>query len=124
MPSMEPKSPPETGTPVKYHAHIPFDLIRRSAFIPDELLDQAEDKRVYVQTIIDKLVAVMLASDAVKYITIAEQTGRKVEKDGKTLHGRYIEVRLPVGQMPKVLDAEERPLGNVAGDLVIQVANN
>ena len=115
----------EKNLTAKYHANIPFDIARRSAFIPDEILNQADDRVAYVRAVIDKLVAVLLASDASPRIKVVEIIAQKVQDGNTIIPGRYIEVRLPIGDLPDIVDSELKPHGNVvAGGMIINPGKN
>lgn len=121
---MKPSDQGPDSTAVKYHATIPFDLIRRSMFIPDELLDAELDKQSFIAEKVRQLTSLMLSSDVAARITVVEQPGTKVVDGTKTIKGRYIELRLPVGKLPDILNSSLQPHGAVAAGLIIPPATN
>jgi hypothetical protein len=104
------------GVAVQYHAHIQFDIMKRSMFIPDVLLDEQTNKGEFIQTKVDALMALLLMQDVAPRVTVVEVHGQTAKEGENLIPGRYIELRVAVGMMPVVLGANDQPLGNVAAD--------
>jgi len=119
-----PQDQKPSGVAVQYHAHIPFDILRRSIFIPDALLDQQTDRLAFIREKVDQLLAVMLSSEVAHRVSVVEIHGQTAKDGDKLIPGRYIELRLPVGVMPTVVDADGRPLGNVVMDVAADATTN
>ena len=108
-----------------FHAHVPFDKIHRTVFIPDKLIEDAKKKNIdsgdFISTTLAD-VTVNLLHDAQAYIVVKERPSSR-DQDGTIFKGTEYDLQLMVGKPPLVIGTDGRDHTDINQPVVIASVN-
>lgn len=107
-----------------FHTRIPMDKVIYQGFLPDEILNQQDEKKVFLGLFIEKLVATLLSTHVSPYVVITEKRITKTQHDGIEREGILFTAILCVGQIPLIKPTNGETVEDLSEKPLVTVGNN
>ena len=112
------------GSKTIYHVKIPMDKLHCEGFVPDEILNKQQDRKLFTATFLQTLVARLFSLYVQPYVIITEERTHRTQDDGITRVGTVYTAHLCVGQVPLVQSPNGESVQDIIESKLISIGNN